>query len=1286
MDHNVGRNRRLRDLPEDVDITVSGGGGHVTGTVHTTLDADGQFSVDDFTIHGRAFPFRSVTVNGVEVSLPGETSGQEPERGVMRFRVTENGFTVDGYSPQSLSIDDQEILSVQGDRRFLHIRGRNRDDGTLRSVVTDVTFPESLTVNVSREAEDGTTILYQGTLTASDPSHPEATTPPTLSTTTRVSRHGRVTIPETSEDLQLTGTLRITERNSEGVERVLGEVQVNQRTQWVFSGDFNTEGQINARLSVPELSLEATVLQDLTIGGQTIAAGGHVRIPVTGFGTSTAIDARALTATLDWTAPNFGEIEVDGTVSSLGEVHARATIDNGGQQWQALINSDGVSVRALPGEEGDLRPVRVEVSARVGESQITFESQSRAGEIAGRYDAETGEIILDVSNIHFRSVVDGHVEAQGLDLALNEVGTQAALPQIEVRYNVEANTLRVVVTAPEQPAMERPWEGDDAGAGLEAWRGRTEAQWVDYARTMHDTTHLVTLSESAADVSGSAAFLPQGRGEVYIDFRAPLDLTIDLDAVDSPEQLTQLMNTFNGNLQMRRQFPNPPPQTTGEPVIFNEAQSRAMATVFESYPVSRVDSDEVIYGALFFVNPNDTQMISRIGGALGITPDEAIEVMTRGRMEIIDLYNHDNMRPVRRSVRPEDFKNLILAGLTEGDWSRELTGRSYRTLFFVQDLRENLETLVQPMEVPSSRSNPHHGAFARQFSEAEYHSRHAATDGADMVMMGVLPLHPQNLFTVVSDMNNAEEWDGWVSMSSTSLEDLQSGQAWGVVLDEFPFTVDTGTRSFGSEEDGYVHSFYYNLSPDSHSGFLVRSRHDILLPLRGRRGTLLIRNQFNDFAADGRNYEDIHVAGRSLRDPTADPDAMPDLIEGVVGMITGLMDRIANINVPGQVSYAEYLTMMNRVYARYRFGDRGALDYQRVSGLHPYFYPVQGGVREVRQAHEFLSFGDVPNEEGPAIRAMMINADTAPNRETLQSLITNALGVDEAEATRWIEAGHIPLTDLQQVPFLRDNYAPEVIEGLVNALLMPVDVEDPRHPMYSFNRQSERFFDVLGDIRRRRSEWQRGRVDFRAYNNTEYLRYGGTNTDRADTVNATVMFSLPGPEGGGATTARYLEVIHATGDYDDIATDYDAATEVACAEGAEFLDRVCSCSILSVPALADLYYCISGPHDYLTFSGGVLMSHWSGEVQNHWSDQPEGMLDNTGWWMGIPDLHGNTDVIRPGHINTRHAQERQVASTARERFTFFIEGIFRRAQNPSWTTGEDDPETRFSVGEVFEVN
>jgi hypothetical protein len=1276
FDHNNGH-RRLRHLPEDVAITLSRGGGHISGTVNTTLDTEGNFSLDHFDVNARAFPFQSVTVNGVEASLPRSTSGRVPERGVARLHVDSDGFDTKIYTPSAVSIDGTEIMTVQGDRRLLRVRGSFRDDMSLRSVRTDVRFPESFTVNVTQPQGDGSTVTYNGVLTASDPNHPESETPPTISTRTRVSRRGSGRIEETSEDLQLTGILTRTIQDGAGNVTDTGALRIDQRTQWTFSGDFNTNGAINAHLAIPAQTLTGTVTDDLNISGETIAVGSQASFRMTALTADVAVNASTPSARLDWTAPNFS-FNADVTTSSLGRIQARATVDNGGQSWRLLANANGVRVRALPGDN-DLQPVRVELSATVGENtSITFESTSRAGGIEANYDATTGEAILDVSNIRLSSRVNGRAVVQALDLPLNNITTEANIPRVEVRYNSEANTVRVVVQAPSQPAIERPWETD-----ITAWENMTAAGWEGYARQMGGLTHMVTLSESAADVPGSSAFLPQGRGEVYIDFKEPLDLTVNLNDLESSQQLTRLMDTLNNNLAMRRQFPNPPQRETGESVIFDEDQSRAYAAVHNDYPTPRVRGDAPIHGALFFVNPNDTATVTRLAGALGVNADEAISIIESGRMEIVDMYNHDNLRNVRRYVAARNFKTTILSALNEGEWNRNLTNHDGRALFLVQDMREHVRTLVRPMEVQGSLQNPHRGMSATQFSEAEYHANHPDTDGADMVLMGVLPMHHQRLYRILSDFDNAEQWDGWTSMSSSRVDGLDRRQAWGMTLDRYSYTVDTGTQNFGSEEDGYVSSVYSNLTSDSRSGFLARSRHDVLVPLRGRQGTLLIRNQFTDFGADGEQLDDVSVAGRDRRDPTVDPQEIPDILVGVIGGITSIMDSIQNINAPGQVAYAEFGTMMTRLHYGQILGVRNALEYRYVTGLPSFYMPVETGIREIRQAREFLAYVDIPvvgSTTDQTEKAITIDVTAAGN--DLRARMIAGLGLEEAQADQFITNGRITLTELQQIPFLRDNFSFETIAGLVNAMLMPVETENPQHPMYAYNLQSRRFFDVMGDIHRRLPNWRRSEVDFRVYNNADYVRYAGTNSDRPDTLNTMTYFVLPGANNGGVTTQRYLETLNAAGDYEHVSTDFNAAESFSCPGQT---DRTCTDTHLLVPALPDLFYRISGPDNLLGFGGGVTMSPWAREVQDRW-EQPQGMMDNNGIWLGVPMSDGSTLVVRYGHINTRHRRERAVAGTARDRFAYFIEGIKQRAINPAWSHGGDDPNTRYRASEVFETD
>ncbi|HEX5037477.1 MAG TPA: hypothetical protein VFX30_10000 [bacterium] len=1060
--------------------------------------------------------------------------------------------------------------------------------------------PETVHVAFTQE-RDGVTYTYAGDLRST--SSFRATVNPR---TGRVSFNGGGTTPQLTGDLTVTATTM-----RDGNRVTLGAGTAHVSTTYSISGTADSSGA-HIALTVPETGLSGSLTSDVTIGANTIPAGTAINVPIRNFSGNIDLNTSTGGFTSRWTAGDIGPARV--TIPSIAlpgginftNVTAEFSAVANGQQWEVARDGAGrVTFRAVPGADGNLPPFEVNFGARDGDGSnlaLTLTSSSRARDINGSVDA--GEMVFDVTGMTLGSRLGGSLTIGGRPIDLSSgLMTDANMPRLQVRVSA-TGAMRLVATPPTPPVVTAP------PTDLNEWMAWTTDQWRNYQTQINTSDpaanvgHMVTMSEQVLSMPLMDAFLPPGRGRVYIDMD-PLDVSIPAGAADGPQQiLTALQNA----LHMSREFPNPPPRSgTGEPMIVNDAQR----------PLYRPDGAA---GTLFIIreartgaDPRlDPDLAGNLELLLGANSDEVGRIIRSGRLEMSDLVTAVRRNPAVASAIDEPTLTALVNSYMAD------SGGSFRR--FSQRMAIALGTIRSSTPAFWTTTGGMRPIHTHDFADPSYHvAPSGANDGSDMEFMAVLPITPAAAAGVLTS-TSSRTWDPWVSSGT-----LTGATDAGVLLGDHRFSL-TQTSS----TDGNISVI--RMASGSGSDLAADARTFRLVPLSGGR-TLMIMDQHEDM-------------------PGADIDARFDRMRlpdrPALTLETFGTNALTLINPRPVDTYAYYANrfaqMAGRITASANATDGNILAYD---SREP-FSAVSRSSRVV----EYLTL-DTTDAANPALR---IGPDASA--AAITSDLTSHLGVTGAVASRWITAGRIPLSELLTETRLNTVFTVPVIQAAATALLNPPSAAVPT--MRHFSSPTERFLLMMEDLRRYSylSTPAGG-----AYNTItrdfNHPRFHLTSTENTpDTVDTFMYWYVP--TSLGITADNITWFVHHADQFPAYDSNFASSSVVdrSTISGAS-ADRTYIDTGINVDMLGAFNYRISVPNDPLTLSGGVLFSPWAQEPSAR-----RDFLINNGWWLTLPTSDGSGFVVvRGGVINTRLPADRDptAASTAQGRVIGFMPNVLRGA-------------------------
>jgi hypothetical protein len=777
------------------------------------------------------------------------------------------------------------------------------------------------------------------------------------------------------------------------------------------------------------------------------------------------------------------------------------------------------------------------------------------------------------------------------------------MPRLQVRVSA-TGAMRLIATPPTPPTVTAP------PTDLTEWMAWTTDQWRTYQTQInttdpdHNVGHMVTMSEQVISMPLMDAFLPPGRGRVYIDMD-PIDLSIPAGAADGPQQI---LAALQAGLHLSREFPNPPPRDgAGEPMMINDAQR----------PLYRPDGAAgtffIIREARTGADPRlDPDLAGNLELLLGANSDEVGRIIRSGRLEMSDLVTAVRRNPAVASAIDEPTL-VALANSYMAD-----SGGSFRR--FSQRMAIALGTIRASTPAFWTTTSGMRPIHTHDFADPSYHVAPAGpNDGSDMEFMAVLPITPTAAAGVLTGTSSSV-WDPWASDGT-----LTGATDTGTLLGDHRFSLTQA-----SSTDGNISVI--RMTSASGSALPADARTFRLVPLSGGR-TLMIMDQHEDLPGtdiNARFYRQRH------------PDR-PALTLETFGT-----NALTLINPRAADTYAYYANRFAQIAGRVTASANATdLDVLAYDSREP-FSAVSRSSRIV----EYLTL-DTTDAANPFLR---IGNDASA--AAITSDLTTHLGVTGPVASRWITAGRIPLSELLHETGLDTSFTVPVFQAAAQALLSPPAAAVPT--MRHFSSPTERLLTMVEDLRR--VSYLRTPVGG-AFNTItrdfNHSRFHVTSTEQAnDTVDTFMYWYVPSSL--GITPDNITWFVHHADQFPAFDSNFASSSVVdrSTITGSS-PDRTYIDTGINVDALGAFNYRISVPNDPLTLSGGVLFSPWAQEPS-----ATRDFLINHGWWLTLPTSDGNGYVvIRGGVINTRTPADRDptAAGTAQGRVIGFMPNVLRGA-------------------------
>lgn len=658
----------------------------------------------------------------------------------------------------------------------------------------------------------------------------------------------------------------------------------------------------------------------------------------------------------------------------------RLTSNTGGQAIGFRADRNGVHV----GTTGTVRQTTFSLDVSVGNDiHINLNSGSSAERIGFQLNPRTQNWEAQLSGVQLASMLVGHINIPGSPVNLNNIRTEAHIPNATITYNPTSHEVSVSITPPQNttPLPTLPTTTNDF---LALTRDQIRAYQDELGST--NRTHMIHLSESAAVVPGT---LPAGDGDIYINFR---DSNVHTYTINTADRTFDFQTWFNGVIQrdidIRRGSPNPPTlpaDSTEEGVVYNAAQD-----------------------TIFFLNPRDTSLPARVKDALGITSDsEARNIAMNGRLNIPRILQARWLQEVFPNVanREAFVRNTLSWCFEMGRSDRYFSNPGQRFLLALGMIQKNLlrqgtePGIVQAINLYDRY--PMRGIGFTNYDDPAYRGTQTPRVGVNTTSALFLPFAPAQIRDYLANPVHYHNWMPGMTASQSTEPSAFTGRFQNTPLS---FTTNASTSA-----DGTVQVQYQNQT-GAQNQFPVFAGRYLLIPRVNAQGQVsgtmvLHASAITQPSSSGSDFLDsFRIDTGPLGNPRTSVFEAPERMIG---------DGMAELFRRPDATPVAYRFVEAQRFSRIFTGIGRGITPENIDlsgiALTPEslnFLPL--GNRTIRPLRENMTL-DIP--EGHTELSKIRLVDIAPDdRERLTRLMTTRLGIQQSVVDQWMMAGEIPIS------------------------------------------------------------------------------------------------------------------------------------------------------------------------------------------------------------------------------------------------------------------------------------